>query len=138
MVAPSPLSLSTPRKPSRHVTDKIASLPPGAPYYTFEVPSLSSPPLLAIQTDQTIHQVFPPKTAIGTSNLISRLSRMSSLSPTWIHITWGAGGSTQERSLELAGEVEGMGLESCLHLTCTNMRQEVLDEALAVSLLSAG
>lgn len=58
---------------------------------------------------------------------------MSSLSPTWVHVTWGAGGSTQERSLELAGEAQGMGLESCLHLTCTNMGQEVLDSALTVS-----
>lgn len=78
-------------------------------------------------------QVFPPKTDPGTSNLIDRLDRMSSLSPTWVHVTWGAGGSTQARSLDLAGAAQGLGLDTCLHLTCTNMEQKVLDGALSVS-----
>ena len=54
-----------------------------------------------------------------------------------MHVTWGAGGSTQERSLELAGASQGMGLETCLHLTCTNMGKKMVDEALKVSLLTA-
>lgn len=59
---------------------------------------------------------------------------MSSLDPTWLHVTWGAGGTTQDRSLDLAGAAQEMGLETCLHLTCTNMEQEVLDSTLSVSL----
>ncbi|SCZ97700.1 BZ3500_MvSof-1268-A1-R1_Chr4-3g07385 [Microbotryum saponariae] len=93
---------------------KIASLGPDEPFYTFEV--------------------FPPKTSPGVSNLISRLSRMSSLNPSWIHITWGAGGSTHSTSLQLAeaivSKTNGLGLDACLHLTCTNMERSVLDEAL--------
>ncbi|GAA5993328.1 hypothetical protein JCM5350_001567 [Sporobolomyces pararoseus] len=95
---------------AQKVTDRISSLSPGTPYYTFEV--------------------FPPKTAPGLTNLIDRIDRMSSLNPTWMHVTWGAGGSTQERSLELAGASQGMGLETCLHLTCTNMQEGVLDRTL--------
>ncbi|GAA5931534.1 methylenetetrahydrofolate reductase (NAD(P)H) MET12 [Sporobolomyces koalae] len=99
------------RQPLAHkVTDRIASLSPDAPYYTFEV--------------------FPPKTSPGLTNLIDRIDRMSSLSPTWVHVTWGAGGSTQERSLELAGASQGMGLETCLHLTCTNLQEGVLAKTL--------
>ena len=52
-----------------------------------------------------------------------------------MHVTWGAGGSTQERSLELAGASQGMGLETCLHLTCTNLQEGVLDRTLKVSYL---
>ncbi|GAA5903910.1 methylenetetrahydrofolate reductase (NAD(P)H) MET12 [Sporobolomyces salmoneus] len=95
---------------AQKVTDRISSLSPETPYYTFEV--------------------FPPKTAPGLTNLIDRIDRMSSLNPTWMHVTWGAGGSTQERSLELAGASQGMGLETCLHLTCTNMQEGVLDRTL--------
>ncbi|GAA6064554.1 hypothetical protein JCM10212_005781 [Sporobolomyces blumeae] len=99
------------RQPLSHkVTDRIASLSPDRPYYTFEV--------------------FPPKTSPGLTNLIDRIDRMSALDPTWMHVTWGAGGSTQERSLELAGASQGMGLETCLHLTCTNMQEGVLDKTL--------
>lgn len=88
-----------------------------SPFYTFEV--------------------FPPKTAIGTHNLIDRIERMcTTLDPSWIHVTWGAGGSTQERSLELAGAVQGLGVDVCLHLTCTNMERSVLDGTLEVGLLA--
>lgn len=55
---------------------------------------------------------------------------MSALNPAWMHVTWGAGGSTQERSLQLAGESQSMGLETCLHLTCTNLEEGVLDRTL--------
>ncbi|BGP13977.1 hypothetical protein JCM10213_005562 [Rhodosporidiobolus nylandii] len=95
---------------AQKVTDRIKQLGPEQPYYTFEV--------------------FPPKTDIGLANLVDRMDRMSALDPTWIHVTWGAGGSTQERSLELAGASVGMGLQTCLHLTCTNMQQGVLEKTL--------
>lgn len=114
---------STPelRQPtSLKITTLLDSLPsPSSPFYTFEV--------------------FPPKTSIGTTNLVDRIDRMSrTLDPTWVHVTWGAGGSTQERSLELAGAVQGMGVQCCLHLTCTNMEKKVLDGALKVSCGTGG
>lgn len=55
---------------------------------------------------------------------------MRALNPAWMHVTWGAGGSTQDRSLELAGAAQELGLDVCLHLTCTNMDQSVLDSTL--------
>lgn len=54
--------------------------------------------------------------------------------PAWVHITWGAGGSTHERSLELCEALQkDLGIDTCLHLTCTNMEKQVLDDALDVS-----
>ena len=44
------------------------------------------------------------------------------LRPLFVTVTWGAGGSTSARSLELA--------EICLHLTCTNTTKKVVDQAL--------
>ena len=92
-------------------------------------------PVALVSADRTCRQVFPPKTDIGTSNLIDRLERMTVLDPAWVHVTWGAGGSTHETSLDLAGAAQGMGIDTCLHLTCTNMLKDVLDGALEVSVL---
>lgn len=46
--------------------------------------------------------------------------------------TWGAGGSTKDRSLELAGLTQAEGLSTILHLTCTNMEQGLVDDVLQV------
>lgn len=46
-------------------------------------------------------------------------------------VTWGAGGSTAAKSLELAEICQRqLGLTTCMHLTCTNMSRALLDEAL--------
>ena len=63
---------------------------------------------------------------------MSRISRLSSLNPLAISITWGAGGSTKDRSLELAGLTQAEGLSTILHLTCTNMEQGLVDDVLQV------
>lgn len=94
------------------ITDKLAALPPDATYFSLEF--------------------FPPKTQAGFSNLQARLSRMAqALRPLFVTITWGAGGSTASKSLELAEVCQRqLGLTTCLHLTCTNMNRKLVDEAL--------
>lgn len=53
------------------------------------------------------------------------------LRPLFVTVTWGAGGSTAARSLELAEICQRqLGLTTCLHLTCTNMNRSLVDEAL--------
>ncbi|KAL8720811.1 MAG: hypothetical protein Q9225_002365, partial [Loekoesia sp. 1 TL-2023] len=68
----------------------------------------------------------------GFSNLQDRLQRMSiTLRPLFVNVTWGAGGSTSSASLELAEICQRqLGLTTCLHLTCTNMKKRLVDEAL--------
>ena len=70
----------------------------------------------------------------GLVNLLDRVQRMTSLDPSWASITWGAGGSTQQRSLMLADGVQKKAnLQACLHLTCTNMERSKLDDTLQAS-----
>ena len=78
-------------------------------------------------------EFFPPKTAQGFANLQSRLHRMShSLRPLFVTVTWGAGGTTVSKSLELAEICQRqLSVPTVMHLTCTNMKRRVLDEALA-------
>ncbi|TQN73061.1 Methylenetetrahydrofolate reductase 2 [Colletotrichum shisoi] len=94
------------------ITDKIAALPADANYFSLEF--------------------FPPKTAMGLSNLRDRLDRMErALRPLFVNVTWGAGGSTSTKSLELAEICQReLGLTTCLHLTCTNMSRKLIDKAL--------
>lgn len=94
------------------ITDKIAALPAGANYFSLEF--------------------FPPKTTMGFSNLRDRLDRMSrALRPLFVNVTWGAGGSTATKSLELAEICQReLSLTTCLHLTCTNMSRKLIDRAL--------
>ena len=57
---------------------------------------------------------------------------MARFNPLFVTITWGAGGSTASKSLELATACQNdHGMTTCLHLTCTNMEREILDDALS-------
>ncbi|KAI5965161.1 MET12 [Candida pseudojiufengensis] len=76
-------------------------------------------------------EFFPPKTDSGFRNLLARLNRLSAFNPLFITVTWGAGGSTSEKSLDLASTCQKkIGINTVLHLTCTNTNKEVIDEAL--------
>ncbi len=76
-------------------------------------------------------EYFPPKTAEGVQNLYERLERMVLLDPVWIDVTWGAGGSTSELTLEICEAAQNfLGLETMMHLTCTNMPRDQIDVAL--------
>ncbi|KAI2641873.1 MTHFR-domain-containing protein [Hypomontagnella submonticulosa] len=94
------------------ITDKIAALPADSNYVSLEF--------------------FPPKTSMGFSNLRDRLDRMArALRPLFVNVTWGAGGSTATKSLELAEICQReLNLTTCLHLTCTNMSRKLIDRAL--------
>lgn len=56
---------------------------------------------------------------------------MTRLGSLFVTITWGAGGSTADKSLDLALFSQQQGNTTCLHLTCTNMDRKILDNALA-------
>jgi methylenetetrahydrofolate reductase (NADPH) len=76
-------------------------------------------------------EFFPPKTPAGVANLYDRVERLSKLEPAFIDITWGAGGSTAEVTLDLATNFQtNLCLETQMHLTCTNMEVAKIDSAL--------
>lgn len=56
---------------------------------------------------------------------------MVALGPLFCDITWGAGGTTADLTLEIAARMQrDVGVETMMHLTCTNMPVEQLDDAL--------
>jgi methylenetetrahydrofolate reductase (NADPH) len=67
-------------------------------------------------------EYFPPRTAEGVQNLHARMHRMrDTLQPAFTDMTWGAGGSTAELSLQLALYAHNTGHVANLHMTCTNL-----------------
>lgn len=56
---------------------------------------------------------------------------MGHLNPEFIDITWNAGGNGSHKTLEIAENIQrNLGIETCMHLTCTNMPIEQIDQAL--------
>ncbi|ODV88732.1 hypothetical protein CANCADRAFT_128000 [Tortispora caseinolytica NRRL Y-17796] len=77
-------------------------------------------------------EYFVPKTTQGLHNLYDRMDRMYLLGPQFIDITWNAGGSDGSHlTPEMVATAQSIyGLETCMHLTCTRMPAEKVDEAL--------
>lgn len=76
-------------------------------------------------------EYFPPRTEEGVENLYERMDRMVAHQPLFCDITWGAGGSTAELTLDIAIKMQNMiCVETMMHLTCTNMPVEKIDHAL--------
>ncbi|KAH0711458.1 hypothetical protein KY289_007417 [Solanum tuberosum] len=87
----------------------------------------------AAKTDKVIFsfEFFPPKTDDGVENLFERMERMVAHGPSFCDITWGAGGSTADLTLDIVNRMQNMVcVESMMHLTCTNMPVEKIDHAL--------
>jgi len=64
-------------------------------------------------------EVFPPKTDEGLPLLLEELRKLKKFSPGLISVTYGAGGTTQGRSLKLLEKiVKELKLELMAHLTC--------------------
>ena len=64
-------------------------------------------------------------------NLYDRIERMSKLGPEFVDITWNAGGRTSDMTTQLVKTVQTyFGVETCMHLTCTNMPRSKIEVAL--------
>ena len=67
----------------------------------------------------------------GVENLFRRMDRMVAAGPVFCDITWGAGGTTADVTLDIADRMQNQAcVETMMHLTCTNMKAEMVTEAL--------
>jgi methylenetetrahydrofolate reductase (NADPH) len=64
-------------------------------------------------------EFFPPKTPAGERNLDAALRELRSLEPSFVSVTYGAGGSTRSKTIEIVKRIrEQHGLEAMAHFTC--------------------
>ena len=78
-------------------------------------------------------EFFPPKTEVGERNLYAALSELRTLDPSFVSVTYGAGGSTREKTIEIVKRIrEEYGLEAMAHFTCVGATvpqlRDTLDE----------
>lgn len=73
-------------------------------------------------------EIFPPKTEKGYDNLKNELSQLAALNPDFITVTYGAMGTTREKTLDIASLIKNhFGIESACHLTCVGATKKELD-----------
>lgn len=90
---------------------------------------LDIPSLLAAAQRCISFEFFPPKTAAGEAVLWQALTDLEPLSPTFVSVTYGAGGSTQERTVAVTARIAAeTRLEPVAHLTCVGATREDLQE----------
>jgi len=64
-------------------------------------------------------EFFPPKTEAGEQNLDKALSELRTLEPSFVSVTYGAGGSTRAKTIEIVKRIKAEhGLEAMAHFTC--------------------
>ena len=72
-------------------------------------------------------EFFPPKTDQGEANLWQCLAELQAIQPAYVSVTYGAGGTTQERTKRIVlGVKEKTGLSPVAHLTCVGSTAEQL------------
>lgn len=64
-------------------------------------------------------EFFPPKDNDGFDQLFETIENLKKWNPAFVSVTYGAGGSTRSKTVELVGRIKNeIGLESMAHLTC--------------------
>jgi methylenetetrahydrofolate reductase (NADPH) len=73
-------------------------------------------------------EFFPPKTDEGWTNLRGTLADLAPLDPGFVSVTYGAGGGTRDRTLQLVTEIkQTTGIEAMAHLTCVGHTRAELE-----------
>jgi methylenetetrahydrofolate reductase (NADPH) len=77
-------------------------------------------------------EFFPPKDEAGVSRLWAASSALETISPDFISVTYGAGGSTRDRTIQITKEItQRTGRSTVAHLTCVGSTKSELIEILA-------
>ena len=75
-------------------------------------------------------EFFPPKTDQGFASLYRTIQDLEPLNPDFVSVTWGAGGSTQRKTVEIVVRIQQeIGISAMAHLSCIGLElAETLDE----------
>ncbi|UCD10658.1 MAG: methylenetetrahydrofolate reductase [NAD(P)H] [Nitrospinaceae bacterium] len=77
-------------------------------------------------------EFFPPKSEEGFEQLFNTIENLKELKPGYVSVTYGAGGTTRSRTLELVRRIkDGIGLEAMAHLTCVGHDKEEIRDILS-------
>ncbi len=73
-------------------------------------------------------EFFPPKTAEGVEKLRETRKELAKFNPEFFSVTFGAGGSTRDRTMETVLEIQSEGFQAAPHLSCiSSSKAEIRD-----------
>lgn len=76
-------------------------------------------------------EFFPPKTDQGFEDLFRTIEALRPLKPSYVSVTYGAGGSTRRKTVELVKRIKNeIGIEPLAHLTCVGSTRDEMAEIL--------
>lgn len=75
-------------------------------------------------------EFFPPKTEEGKENLRKTREELAKLNPAFFSVTYGAGGSTQQGTVETILDIQKSGINAAPHITCVGTSKETVSELL--------
>ena len=75
-------------------------------------------------------EVFPPKTFDNLDSVLQASGAIASLSPSYMSVTYGAGGTTAAYTAEIASSLLAQGVTPVAHLTCVSATKEKITEQL--------
>ena len=76
-------------------------------------------------------EVFPSKTDAGFDKVLSATDEIAKLNPSYISVTYGAGGGTSKNTAKIASHIkDDLGVMSLAHLTCASSTKEEVGEVI--------
>ncbi len=69
-------------------------------------------------------EFFPPKTAEGMATLRDARAELAKFNPEFFSVTFGAGGSTRDRTMETVLDIQQQGLAAAPHISCISSSKE--------------
>ena len=76
-------------------------------------------------------EFFPPKTEEATAELYKTITELRALHPSYVSVTYGAGGSTRDRTVDLVIRIEReLGITAMAHLTCVGSTRQDIHQVL--------
>ena len=76
-------------------------------------------------------EFFPPNTPVGSEKLKTVVRDLASVQPEFFSVTYGAGGSTREKTLATVSDIAALGFEAAPHLSCIGSTRAGISEILA-------
>ena len=76
-------------------------------------------------------EFFPPNTPVGDDKLAEVVRQLGQLEPEFFSVTYGAGGSTRDKTLQTVERIAAAGFSAAPHLSCVGATRETLAQLLA-------
>ena len=76
-------------------------------------------------------EFFPPNTPVGSEKLKTVVAELGAVEPEFFSVTYGAGGSTRDKTLATVSDIAALGQEAAPHLSCVGSTRDGIAEILA-------